>query len=146
MICADCGQEKLHHAKGLCRACYHHRWYIEHREENLAYQRRWQDENKERLRASRQRQYMKHREERRAEQLRIKYGITVDEYNEMLDSQGGKCKICGGDGRLVIDHDHDTGRIRGLLCSNCNSALGLVGENPKIFRGMIVYLEESPPN
>lgn len=61
-----------------------------------------------------------------------KYGITEQRYNEMLDAQGGVCAICERPpkGRpLTVDHCHDTGVIRGLLCGCCNSALGLLAEN-----------------
>lgn len=60
------------------------------------------------------------------------YGITLDEFNAMLRKQHGVCAICEGvcsSGKnLSVDHDHQTGAIRGLLCSNCNRAIGLLGD------------------
>lgn len=59
-----------------------------------------------------------------------KYGITIDDYNKLLLNQGGVCAICKRfklrtiDRRMHIDHDHATGLVRGILCSNCNTALG----------------------
>jgi hypothetical protein len=56
-----------------------------------------------------------------------KYGLTVTQYNNILDNQHGCCAICGthnADERLVIDHDHKTGYVRGLLCNSCNAGLG----------------------
>lgn len=61
-----------------------------------------------------------------------KYGITLDDYQKLYDEQNGVCAICGKPcdlGRLAVDHDHETGRIRGLLCRRCNTAIGLLGDS-----------------
>jgi ribosomal protein L34E len=64
----------------------------------------------------------------RRNHLKSRYGISVEQYNKMLESQDNKCAICGDEcptGRsLAVDHDHDTGRVRGLLCSRCNIGIG----------------------
>jgi hypothetical protein len=81
-------------------------------------------------------------EEQRGTRIRS-YGITVEEYDEMLESQGGGCYICGIGpvGRaLDIDHDHRTGKVRGLLCSNHNRALGLLGDDPDLLLAAHTYL------
>lgn len=69
-----------------------------------------------------------------------KYGITKAIYTSMVDSQGGKCAICGRIAALVVDHSHETGKVRGLLCSNCNSGLGFMGDNPVVLRTAADYL------
>lgn len=60
--------------------------------------------------------------------IRKQYGITLEEYQNMIKKQNNVCKICGGKSktgkRLTIDHDHQTGKVRGLLCFNCNTGLG----------------------
>lgn len=71
--------------------------------------------------------------------------ITLKEYDKLLEKQNGKCAICGtetpgGPGRFHIDHDHPTGEIRGLLCNNCNRALGLFKDNPEILMVAAQYL------
>lgn len=70
------------------------------------------------------------REQQRDSRLRARYGITADEYDAMLDKQGGVCAICGspprGQKRLHVDHDHETGVVRGLLCHVCNVWLGIL--------------------
>lgn len=71
------------------------------------------------------------------------YGITAEDYEEMLARQGGKCCVCGGlnrGRRLAVDHDHETGRVRGLLCNRCNTAIGLLREDPDLLAEALVYL------
>ena len=75
-----------------------------------------------------------------------KYGISIQEYDELLASQNGCCKICGtdtpnGQGRFVIDHNHATGEVRGLLCSTCNTGLGNFFDNPEFLKKAATYLE-----
>ena len=74
-----------------------------------------------------------------------RYGLTLEDYISLLNSQGNKCAICGGsDSRaLNVDHDHQTGRIRGLLCTKCNTALGLLDEDTCCLRAALKYLEGS---
>jgi hypothetical protein len=55
--------------------------------------------------------------------------MTADQYDEMKIKQGGKCLICQKEKKLVVDHDHFTGKVRGLLCAQCNHGIGLLGEN-----------------
>lgn len=78
-----------------------------------------------------------------------KYGITTAEWQEMFDSQGGKCRLCGREHSennkttlLVVDHNHDTGQVRGLLCSWCNRGLGFLQDNPELLKAAATYLEQ----
>ena len=75
------------------------------------------------------------------------YGITLDEYNELLIKQNYSCKICGKhesefDRKLSVDHNHTTGKIRGLLCGNCNTGLGLFKDNKELLLKSVDYLKE----
>ncbi len=75
--------------------------------------------------------------------LRDRYGITLDDYNERLRNQGGVCAICKrvpDQRRLVVDHCHTTGDVRGLLCSRCNTGLGMFTDNPETLYVAAVYL------
>lgn len=84
---------------------------------------------------------------RRAEQLFIKYGITEEAYEALLQSQNYGCKLCGATQsdrkreKLSVDHDHKTGRIRGLLCGKCNKMLGLADDNTTLLLKAIQYLK-----
>lgn len=76
------------------------------------------------------------------------YGITLAQYNEILAKQGGKCAICRSDspGRkfkhLLVDHFHDTGAVRGLLCNDCNLVLGHAKDSIDVLKAAIQYLED----
>ena len=73
------------------------------------------------------------------------YGMTPAEYAELLNDQKGVCAICGGNSgekRLSVDHCHDTQRIRGLLCTRCNSILGFAKDEKAVLRNAIEYLQE----
>lgn len=75
-----------------------------------------------------------------------KYGIDHKHYERMLKAQGGRCAICGTNdygsrGVLFVDHDHDTGDVRGLLCSRCNMVLGFVRDDVETLRKAAEYLD-----
>jgi hypothetical protein len=97
--------------------------------------RRWRERNPD-----------KHAASKRAYQLRSQYGITPEEYDEMLAAQGGKCALCETlplTKRLAVDHDHATGQVRGLLCWSCNGAIGLLQDDPALIRKVAVYVERN---
>lgn len=76
--------------------------------------------------------------------LQRKYGLTLDQYQAIYDAQIGRCLICSAEEvSLVVDHDHESGLVRGLLCSNCNVALGLVKEDVRVLRSMAAYLKSA---
>ena len=84
-----------------------------------------------------------------------KYGITLDDYNLMLEDQGGVCAICGlaeyaksnsgndGTKLMAVDHNHESGTVRGLLCARCNMAIGLLMDDRRVLLSAIEYLEDS---
>ncbi len=81
--------------------------------------------------------------------MRTAYGMTLLEYEEMLTIQKGVCAVCGsaGGGRgvtrtLAVDHCHKTGTVRGLLCPQCNVALGMVKDNASTLAALAMYLEK----
>lgn len=86
-----------------------------------------------------------YREARREARLLKKYGIASSVYEAMSEEQQGKCAICTEvieDRSLFhVDHCHSTGKVRGLLCSRCNQAIGLLRENPNIIRRAASYVE-----
>ena len=95
--------------------------------------RLWRSQNKEKMRAY---------------SYRKLYGVSMQEYNQMLTAQGGKCAVCGGEQsssrckHLAIDHDHKTGATRGLLCDNCNRGIGHLQDDIGQLQKAIAYLEK----
>ena len=76
--------------------------------------------------------------------LKKNYGITIDDYDQMLEDQNGGCAICSRPNkhgrRLCVDHDHSTGRVRGLLCDRCNAVIGYMYDDVKLFERITKYL------
>jgi Recombination endonuclease VII len=109
--------------------------------------KKWQQENSERLNAHR-REYRRRPDRKRADRnghLMRKFGITVEEYERMLEEQGGGCAICHApppdSGSLHVDHDHKTGQVRALLCVKCNNAIGAFGEKYELFQAAADYVD-----
>ena len=79
--------------------------------------------------------------------LKKKFNITIEEYDHILESQNHVCKICSQtctqNHRLSIDHDHTTGKVRGLLCNPCNVGLGRFNDNIDLLDRAIQYLKTS---
>lgn len=84
--------------------------------------------------------------------LKRVFGLTEQDYYDLLESQGGGCAICGtadnpygwgnNQRRLPVDHDHESGRVRGILCDLCNRAIGLMQEDPERLRVAAAYLDK----
>lgn len=81
----------------------------------------------------------------RKSKLWTQYGITLADYEKMFNKQSGVCAICGQpplDKALVVDHDHKTGKVRGLLCCLCNTMLGFAAESTKVLELAAQYLRK----
>lgn len=109
----------------------------------------WRAANPEHVRAQGRRNYQRNAHRMRDAKLewhyRRNYGITRAERDQMLVEQGGRCLVCGSDqwGKKgpSVDHCHATGKVRGLLCSKCNTMIGLAKEDPVILAAAIEYLK-----
>lgn len=103
--------------------------------DELAKRRKWYKkrmEDPEYAKREQVRRRVRHRER--------KYGISQEQFDEMADAQGYRCLICRRKKKLGVDHDHESGIIRGLLCFRCNSALGGFNDNPVLLKAAINYL------
>ena len=130
IICKECGEKKKYFAKGMCSHCYDRKWRHE--------------------------KYIKNSEHREAKKkkaisyhLKGVWGLTLEDYDEMLESQGGGCAICGKSledelrdigKRLAVDHCHKTGEIRGLLCMSCNLGISKFDDDPELTTKATEYL------
>lgn len=80
----------------------------------------------------------------RKNHIKRKFGLSIEEYESILNSQNKVCAVCQEKCHtgynLAVDHNHKTGKIRGLLCKNCNTAIGLLKENIQVIENVIIYL------
>lgn len=105
-------------------------------------------ENRERIRADARARYWADPLAARDKHLRRTYGISAVEYDTMAAKQGGRCAICGREpyGRskyLYVDHSHDSKKIRGLLCLNCNAGIGALQDDPALMERAATYIRET---
>jgi hypothetical protein len=114
---------------------YDKNYYHKNKEKLLAYQKQWLETHKEFGKKKSRKRILK------------KYGLSLEEYSQMLIKQNGVCKIClkpqypiGS--ALCVDHNHKTGRVRGLLCYSCNAGLGKFQDNIEYLLKASYYLED----
>lgn len=125
------------------------RWALNNKEKILEKNRRYAIVNYEKLREKRRINPPKPRKKAQphgAVQRKYKYGITQEYFEFLISQQNGLCAVCfkepnGNRKILCIDHDHDTGKIRGLLCHKCNSAIGLFNDNIVLIEKALIYLK-----
>lgn len=75
--------------------------------------------------------------------MKSQYGLTPGDVTRMTAEQGGKCLICELERKLVVDHDHKTGKVRGLLCNQCNRGIGYLQDNGNIIEKAAQYVKNS---
>lgn len=135
-------------ADGLTKA---QRYYYKHRDKVLANHKKLRKENPEKFRGWSKRYREKNPDGDRARNLMRQYGLTIDEYDAMVVQQGNVCAICkqpetaernGVKYRLAVDHCHKTGKVRGLLCFKCNSAIGQFEKRNVPIRNIEEYLDK----
>lgn len=167
---ATCHPEREHCARGMCQSCYTMQWRRENPEKVAArvkrpapchpdrpvfsndlcstcYRRKWRTENRDR-----EREYSRTHQRKRAaertprekfERTIYKYGLTFDDYSALVVEQSGRCAACDiATPNLEVDHCHARGmrHVRGLLCHNCNSALGHARDDATRLQRLIGYL------
>jgi hypothetical protein len=101
--------------------------------------RKWEKRNPEKAREYERR----HAGQRMTSYLRRKYNITKVDYDTFMIAQRGLCAICGGCNkkhRLSVDHCHSSGKVRGLLCKKCNTAIGLLKDSVAMLEKALAYL------
>lgn len=151
MNCSICGKEVNKLCKSMCHRCYMQEYNKKHRDKLLAQKREWRKNNKKRQKENDKRWYeqnkQRHKQSSFKAKLKKEYGITPQDYNALNKSQKGCCAICGctkadnsGGKRLAVDHNHETGKIRGLLCDRCNRGLGYFKDNVDFLKKAITYL------
>lgn len=144
-------------------------WKAKHPEEYKAAQKRWYDKNAEK-KSKAVAQYIKnrratdetwrqltnqraserskrlyatdaaHRTKSWAHSLRYNYGLSLEDWNSMNEAQDGRCRLCRRKRKLFVDHCHETGRVRSLLCSRCNTGMGCFEDSVDMLKRAIHYL------
>ena len=133
---------------------YMREWRARNKEKNAEYQKEYYKEyrkkNAEKLKANNK----KWRETNKEQdvltmfkaRLKRKYNLSIEEYDALLEAQNNSCKVCGTHaknnlkGKLYVDHCHITGKVRGMLCMKCNSALGLLNDGKELIKKLLDYL------
>ena len=127
-------------------------WYYAHKDEAAIRKKAYHLKNLEKAKADQKAWRNDNKDRIRGNLLKRKYGITFEQYKEMFEKQDGKCAVCEAPGALLnqygkvglhVDHNHVTGQVRQLLCSNCNTALGLLKESPDTIRKLLSYVERN---
>lgn len=168
-VCGDCKQSKpvsefnKHYGKPRshckkCHSAYSGRWNKLNAADRAVYVAEWHSANKEIVSGHKR----KHQENLTPEQIarrkdylywrhiKINYGLTPETFQALSDAQDGLCALCrkpgrtGRNGKFDVDHCHDTGRVRGLLCRHCNIALGILGDNAEKMEKVMDYLRGPP--
>ena len=131
----------------LCNLAAKHERYRKNPKQTIDRVQQWRESNKDRYLAyqAEYRQRPDRKAAGRAGHLKRKFGISPEQYEEMLKAQRGGCAICGrvpeAGKTFHVDHDHDTGAVRGLLCQPCNHALGLFQESSLVVDRARTYLQ-----
>lgn len=108
-------------------------WKVKQKDPEIlrGWSRDWKRKNRDRNRYLTKKSYLKKT-----------YGLTYEQYLDLIEDQNGECAICREFKELHIDHCHKTGKIRALLCPECNKVLGLAKEKIDILQSMIVYIDK----
>jgi hypothetical protein len=116
----------------------------------LAYMKKYHKNNRD-ARNAYNRVYYRNRRKQdplysRRQDLKHDFGMSLEDYDTLWESQGRRCKLCGrqreeGERAFDVDHDHSTGKVRGILCCQCNNGLGYFKDNASILKKAAEYLE-----
>lgn len=128
-----------------CKACYQKRAPLKKESPQAAIARL--ERNRERRKRPEIRE--RYRKTFRTWDLKKRYGLTYEQYNALIESQSGQCAICGGDllgldsRKVHVDHCHDSGQVRGVLCHHCNMLVGFARNSPTVLAKAIEYLTKA---
>lgn len=168
-VCGDCKHRKpvsefnKHYGKprSHCKKCHSaasKRWNDGNKEHRARYVKDWHASNLETVRGHKRKyehgmtteQIARRKDYLYWRHIRINYGLTPEAWRSMCAAQGGLCALCrkpgrtGRNGKFDVDHCHETGRVRGLLCRHCNIALGILGDTPDKMEMVMSYLRGRP--
>jgi hypothetical protein len=151
--CEQCGGSERYTRSGRCVECGKKKSkdaYYNNREYFVKANKEWHIKNKERVSERSRKQWLKDKAtggtRHHAYNIRKKYGMSPADYADMLKEQDGKCAICEQEPkskrRMAVDHCHKSGRVRRLLCAQCNTGIGSFGDDALLLRRAVAYLEQ----
>jgi len=138
-VLSPCGTNAAYKRGCRCQLCKDaHATDARGRENKSGYDRRWRANNPDKvaeyLKTARRKRYI------------VRYNFTLEQRDDLLAKQDNKCALCRtaepGKRGWMVDHDHETGKVRGILCSPCNTGLGLFGDDPALMREAADYVEK----
>ncbi len=145
--CVQCGGTERYVSCNLCVECARERsakWKRDNPERDKAHCLAWRSANTEKKSTSRSAWRAANPGVEHSAHLKRTFGITGADYSRMLKEQGGVCAICSNacktGRRLAVDHDHSTGKVRALLCANCNRGIGYLQDSPGLLAEAGRYL------
>jgi len=129
------------------------RYCDRNRKQRRASANRWYRDNKSYVAEKKRQQHLADPSQRRAQQLKHKFGMTLDEYRQIIKAQKNRCAACGacftmtGKFKPCVDHDHSKGtrkrgKPRGVICNRCNVVLGFVADDPRVLTNLETYLKK----
>jgi len=121
----DCHPDRKHCARGMCKQCYDRDYGNRNREKLNARARKWAKDNPKKVERTRK---------------KYNYGISLEEIQARINAQDGLCKICMKRPAKEVDHNHETGQVRSILCGKCNRAIGLFDEDQMTLLSAVRYL------
>lgn len=157
ILCTGCDKIKLfkdfskninrkNGINGECKSCQKE-YRLQHIDQAKQYNINYRKNNLLKLKEKRLSYRMKNTDKIKksvwANKLRNRYGLTPEVFFRMIENQMSKCAICNNERKLVIDHCHKTGKVRGMLCHKCNWAIGLLSDEIKILENAINYLKRN---
>ena len=144
-LCNECGRARARERQRQWRAANPDK-VKQLAKQRVAYYAQYRLLHRDKIRQAAQKWNRNNKHKMREDALLRRYGITLAQYQQMLNSQGGACAICRQKKKrtLHVDHNHRTGSVRGLLCDYCNRRLGYLGDNPgemmRTFLAMFDYM------
>lgn len=138
MTCVECNvKPSIYKSKNLCKSCYARLWRKKHKVHLRNYDKKYRSQPHVIDKVY-------------GKTLKSNYGISIEVYEDLYKQQNGKCAICNIKGtkrrstkvRLIVDHNHKTGKIRQLLCGKCNTGLGHLQDSPGILKSALRYLRK----
>lgn len=154
---SSCHPDRPVLAKGLCRRCYDKQLKVlnpAYKQGQYENHKKWETQNKKRValykKERRERELIdpNHKAKIRNATLKNKYGITDKIYEQVFEMQNNKCALCfssPGKFKFHVDHNHETGQVRGILCHQCNWYLGKIDKDVDLINRIITYKAEETP-